>query len=147
VWLALGTSVSSCGGESGPNESKAELEAELATLPPFLERDFRDGDTNDDLRIQDAEMKAMIEEDFQMADRDEDGVITAADINMSPSEKVDVAGSLLPLDLDKNGKVPLEEYTLHVEARFMKKLDTNKDGHLDPSEVSAYYEPQGKETK
>jgi len=152
MWLALAVGAlgmtAGCGGDdSRPKESKAELEAELATLPTFLEKDFRAGDTNNDLRIQDSELEAMVEEDFKVSDRDKDGVISADDIRQGSSKQVDVEGSLAPFDLDKNGRVPLREYAQHVEVDLMKEMDSNKDGHLDPAEVSRVYGAQDEEPK
>lgn len=134
-----------CGGDDdagGTKETqKGQLEA-LDKLPKFIQDDFRAGDKNSDGRIQDTELEAMIEEDFKAVDSDGDGEITGAEITEGASKDVDVEASLAGLDLDKDGRVPLEEYAEHVERNFMKQMDTNKDGHLDPPEVATFYEGQ-----
>lgn len=136
-----------CGDDSKPNESKSELEAELAKMSKFHQDDFRAGDTSKDLRLQDTELEAMLEEDFKSRDLDKDGEITEADIHQEAGKDVDAQASLEPFDLDKDGRVPIEEYAKHVERDFMKHMDTNNDGHLDPSEVSSFYGGQGEEAK
>jgi len=145
--LVLAFTLSSCGDDSKRGESRSELEAELTKLSKFHQDDFRAGDTNKDLRLQDTELEAMLEEDFKSRDLDKDGEITEADIHQEAGKEVDAQASLEPFDLDKDGRVPIEEYAKHVERDFMKHMDTNNDGHLDPSEVSGFYGGQGVEAK
>lgn len=144
--LVLGLTAG-CGDDSKPNESRSELEAEMAKMSKFHQDDFRAGDTSKDLRLQETELKAMLEEDFTSRDLDKDGEITEADIHQEAGKDVDAQASLEPFDLDKDGRVPIEEYAKHVERDFMKHMDTNNDGHLDPSEVSGFYGGQGEEAK
>lgn len=134
-----------CGGDDGTGGTKETQKSRLDALdklPKFLQDDFRAGDKNRDGRIQDTEFEAMIEEDFKAVDSDGDGEITGAEITEGASKDVDVGASLAGLDLNKDGRVPLEEYAEHVERDFMKQMDTNKDGHLDPPEVAKFYERQ-----
>lgn len=141
-----------CGGDdSKPKESRAELEAELSKLSKFHQDDFRAGDTNHDLRLQDTELDAMLEEDFKSLDLNHDGEINGDDIRMADAKhgpvndqsgekaELDVDASLAFIDLNKDGRVPIEEYAEHVERHFMVQMDTNKDGHLDPSEMVSFY--------
>ena len=151
-----------CGGDdSGPKESKSELEAELAKLPKHIADDFRAGDKNHDLRLQDTELDAMIKEDFDAFDVVKDGEINEADIRKDQDKnpvaggkhgekaKLDVEASLAFIDLNKDGRVPFKEYAEHIDRHFQKPMDTNKDGHIDPSESVAFYEHffQGGEAK
>lgn len=137
--LAFG--MAACGSsEPDPKETDKKLAAELAKLPKWLQEDFKAGDTNGDLRLQDTELKAMIEEDFKNADVDGDGDIDGDDIRRNHPD-ADIEASLVH-DRDKNGKVPLDEYADHVERTFMKQMDTNKDGHLDPDEATGFYADQ-----
>ena len=89
----------------------------------------------------------MIEEDFKASDLDEDGEITEADVRKEIGEDGDAKASLAGLDVNQDGRVPLTEYTEHVERDFMKTMDTNKDGHLDPPEVAKFYQNQGRRAK
>ena len=138
--LLLAFTVSSCGSGSEPQETKAELKAQLSKLPKLHQDDFRAGDTNHDLRLQDSELDAMLEEDFKASDLDKDGEITEADFRQEFGKDVDVEASLMQIDANHDGRVPLEEYAAHVERDFMRDMDTNKDGHIDPSEAVAFYE-------
>lgn len=148
--LVLAFAVSSCGDDT-QGESKADLEAQLAKLPQHLEKDFRSGDTNNDLRLQDTELEAMVKEDFEAIDVVKDGEINEADIRkeeeINPGvggkdeeAQLDVDASLAFIDLNKDGRVPLEEYAEHVDRHFHQQMDTNKDGHIDPSESLAFYQ-------
>lgn len=131
-----------CGNDSGGQETKkGQLEA-LNSLPKFLQDDFKAGDTNGDGRIQDTELTVMIEEDFKASDLDKDGAITEQDVQKELGKDADATASLAGMDINKDGRIPLEEYTQHVERDFMKQMDTNKDGHLDPPEVAKFYEGQ-----
>jgi len=152
LMLVVAFTMASCGdGSKSDDESKAKLEAQLAKLPKHIEDDFRAGDTNHDLRLQDTELDAMIKEDFEAFDVVKDGEINEADIRKDeekgglgekPGEKaeLDVDASLAFIDLNKDGRVPLEEYTEHVDSHFHQYTDTNKDGHIDPSESVAFYQ-------
>ena len=144
-------SLSSCGDDSPSTESKADLEAQLAKLPQHIEDDFRAGDSNHDLRLQDSELEAMIKEDFEAFDVVKDGEINEADVRKADEAvagggpkgekaELDVDASLAYIDLDKDGRVPLEEYVEHVDRHFHQQMDTNKDGHIDPPESVAFYE-------
>jgi hypothetical protein len=149
---ALGLTAGCGGDDSKPKESKAELEAELAKLPKHIEDDFRAGDKNHDLRLQDTELDAMIKEDFEAMDVVKDGEINEADIRKDEDKnpvaggkrgekaKLDVEASLAFMDLNKDGRVPFEEYKEHVDRHFHQAMDTNKDGHIDPSESVAFYQ-------
>lgn len=148
--ILLPPTLASCGGGSAPGESKADLEAQLAKLPQHIEDDFRAGDTNKDLRLQDIELEAMIKEDFDAFDVVEDGEINEADVRKNEEKgglgprgekaELDVEASLAFIDLDKDGRVPFEEYAVHVDRHFHQDMDTNKDGHIDPSESLAFYQ-------
>ena len=141
VTLAL---LAGCGSsEDGKETTKGELAA-LSKLPKFIQDDFKAGDKNGDGRIQDTELTAMIEEDFTASDVDKDGEITEADVQKELGKDADATASLKGMDIDGDGRIPLEEYTQHVERDFMKQMDTNKDGHLDPPEVAKFYEGQRK---
>ena len=151
LMLVVAFTVSSCGDDSKPGEeSKAKLEAQLAKLPQHIEKDFRAGDTNNDLRLQDTELEVMIKEDFDSFDVVKDGEINEADIRKEDEKngadvkgeetELDVEASLEFIDLNKDGRVPLEEYTEHVDSHFHQHTDTNKDGHIDPAESVAFYE-------
>jgi hypothetical protein len=140
VALALGL-VAGCGDDAGgTKETKASRLAALEKLPKDLRDDFKKGDTNGDGRIQDAEFTAMIEEDFKASDVDGDGELSGADIRKEFGKDVNIKASLAGMDLDEDGRVPLEEYSKHVERDFMRHMDTNKDGHLDPPEVGQFYQ-------
>jgi Ca2+-binding EF-hand superfamily protein len=150
--VVLAFTLTSCGDDSKPEESKAELKSQLAKLPKHIQDDFRAGDTNNDLRLQDTELEAMVEEDFTSSDLDHDGEITGADVrkefdeNSGAGEKLgektelDVDASLAFIDLNKDGRVPLKEYAEHVDRHFHQLMDTNKDGHIDPSESTVFYQ-------
>jgi hypothetical protein len=152
LMLVVAFTVSSCGDDAKPGEeSKAKLEAQLAKLPKHIEDDFRAGDTNHDLRLQDTELEVMVKEDFDSFDVVKDGEINEADIRKDeekgglgekPGEKaeLDVDASLAFIDLNKDGRVPFDEYAEHVDSHFHQYTDTNKDGHIDPSESVAFYQ-------
>ena len=150
VVVALGMTAG-CGDGSEPSETTAKLEAELAKLPQHIEDDFRAGDANNDLRLQDTELEAMVKEDFETFDVVKDGEINEDDIRKDqdpdglgekPGEKaeLDVEASLAFMDLNKDGRIPFEEYAEHVERHFHQHTDTNKDGHIDPAESAAFYQ-------
>jgi len=139
--LALGL-LASCGSDDSGDKTEtknSELKA-LEKLPKFIQDDFKAGDKNGDGRIQDTELDAMIEEDFTASDLDKDGEITEKDVQKELGKDADATASLAQMDINKNGRVPLEEYTQHVERDFMTTMDTNKDGNLDPPEVAKFYE-------
>jgi Ca2+-binding EF-hand superfamily protein len=142
---ALGL-MASCGSDTSADkkDTKSSQVKGLEKLPKFLQDDFRAGDTDHDGRIEDAELKAMVEEDFKASDLDKDGEITEKDVQKELGKNADATASLKQMDINKDGRVPLDEYAQHVERDFMKDMDTNKDGDLDPPEVAKFYEAQYK---
>ena len=142
--LALAFTVSSCGDDSKPKESEAESKAELAKLPKSIEDEFRAGDKNDDLRIQDTELEAMLMEAATVADVNKDREITEAEIRPELGKDGDAKAALKPFDLDGDGRIPIEEYARLAESHFMGRTDTSKDGQLAPGEVANSSEVAGR---
>ena len=144
VILGVAVGLTACGEDSKSGESREKLAAEFKALPKHLQKDFEAGDKNGDLRIQDSELTAMIEEDFAASDVDKDGEMTEADFRDGLGDHAKAVkgakDSLEQFDMNNDGRVPLEEYAKNVERDFMRHMDTNKDGHLDPDEVSGFYE-------
>ena len=134
--LALAFTVSSCGDDSKQEELEAESKAELAKLPKPIEDEFRAGDKNNDLRIQDTELEAMLLEAATTADADKNREITEAEIRPELGKNGDAKAALKPFDLDGDGRIPIAEYARLAKSHFMGSTDTSKDGQLAPREVA-----------
>lgn len=110
----------------------------------WVERQFRTWDTDHDGSLSAREVQAGVRRDFSQMDLDHDRVIDDHDVRLDLEARgahrpQSVARTLLPFDLNHNGRTSLSEYERYIRLTFVAPMDRNHDGRISRAEAIAFY--------